>query len=58
MNQYELITRWREEAEEREQEGRELEYENDSITVWKRERLFAEALVLRRCANDLSAMTY
>jgi hypothetical protein len=58
MTQYELIQDWREEAERLESEGRELEYENDSSTVWKRERFFAEALVYRKCANALSAMTY
>ena len=57
-SQYELMTLWREKAEEKESEGRSLEYEDDSTTVMRREVLFAEALVYRECANGISAMTF
>ena len=58
MDQYELIKKWEKHAEECDEEGRSLLYEDDSTTVWRRESLFAEALAYRKCANDLKGMTY
>lgn len=58
MTQYELIKKWREEAEKL-REKSVIEYDKwDEDNNYEIDFYLDEALTLERCANELEALTY